>query len=150
MHVPAERLLHLRPCLDTAMRSNPDHQKSWFHLNMVGHRSKYWVISWTIGRGTRVPLRQEIKVLISWLKKWETHFGAISVAPTLWGMCRWTWILLEGSHIQMEVANNLWKVLKKNWEHCGEPKYESTSKLRAEGMHDIFLWAVSNFHDFTL
>lgn len=136
MPVLAERLLHLAPRLEVALTINPDREQASFYTNLAGSSVEILGdlnIFIKEPKGSPILLPQETKkALIPCLKRWEKHFGANSADPTLGLMCMRTRSLLEGNVFQTMEANRLRKVLK-NWEHCGKPRCESTSKLKACG-----------------
>ena len=134
MPILAERLPQLVPCLDAAIRNNPDREELLLQSNLAGSSPKI------IGNLLRIFIKEPIwsplllphktkEVLIPCLRKWENQFGPNSVDPTLGAMSRRT---LQGT--QRKAENHRPKVLK-NWEHCGNPGCGSTSKLRACGRH---------------
>jgi len=135
MPVLAERLVHLAPRLEVVMTNNPDREQASFYADLAG--SSVEILRDLLNifikepKGSRILLPQETKqALIPCLKKWEKHFGANSVDPTLGLMCVRTRGILEGNVFETVEANRLRKALK-NWEHCGMPGCESTSKLKA-------------------
>jgi hypothetical protein len=137
MPVLAERLLHLAPRLEVEMTNNPDREQASIHADLAGSSVEILgnLLSIFIKepKGSRILLPQETKkALIPCLKKWEKYFGANSVDPTLGLMCTRTRGLLEGNVFRTIEANQRRKVLK-NWEQCGKPGCESTSKLKACG-----------------
>ena len=137
MPVLAERLLHLAPRLDAAITNNPDPEELLFLSSLAGSPLEILgdllniFIKEPIGSPLLLPQKMK-EALIPCLRKWENHFGANSVDPTLEVMCRRTRSLLEGNPIQIKAEIHLRKVLK-NWEHCGNPGCGSTSNLRACG-----------------
>jgi hypothetical protein len=133
MLVLAERILHLAPRLELAMSNNPNRDQILGPSHLLGTSVELLgdlVIIFT--KGSRVILPQETKqALISCLKKWATYFGA-SVDPIPGLTCARTRCLLEENALQTIEANRIRKSFK-NWEHCGKPGCESTSKLKACG-----------------